>query len=186
MKWRHPNLKQNAKIDPFCSKNIENGQFLTRNEIFPTLELNLEWFGHFKLSRGPRTPDESKTHVLFNDLRSKSVFLNEKNVNIIYIMKSGKRRFFGFSEFLAPKSLNIIAREAIISRLSFNFEKFDWRIWQGYSQHFPSQSKRGQNRLAGEIPKYFCPKIERFKRFVRFLRLFRLFQQSKGHYSDWK
>ena len=52
---------------------------------------------------------------------------------IIYIMKSGKRRFFGFSEFLAPKSLNIIAGEAIISRLSFNFENFDWRIWQGYS-----------------------------------------------------
>ena len=48
-------------------------------------------------------------------------------------MKSENAGFFGFSEFLAPKSLNISAGEAIISRLSFNFENFDWRIWQGYS-----------------------------------------------------
>ena len=48
--------------------------FLTKNEIFPALELNFEWFGHLKGSRGPRTPDKSKSQVLFIDLRSKSVF----------------------------------------------------------------------------------------------------------------
>ena len=73
-----PQSETKCKNRPFLFEKYGKWTILTKSEIFPTLELNLEWFGHFKESRGPRTPDGSESHVLFNDLRSKSVFLNEK------------------------------------------------------------------------------------------------------------